>query len=69
MSSKIRYVAGEPVKTYESTDILDRIIEGPDAVYVTAQDAQGNTAEAGAFDRQTAEDRAIFKLAEKNSRS
>ncbi len=65
MGSNVRFISGEPVKVQDSTGFLDKLIEGPDIHYVTATDSHGNKAEASAFDRETAEDRAIFKLAGK----
>ena len=65
MSSKVRFVTGEPVTVHDSKDIIDRIIEGPDVCYRTATDASGNTGVGRAFDAATAEDRAIFNLVER----
>lgn len=61
--SSVRYVQGEPVKVEECTSIIDRVIEGPDVVSVRATDTEGNSATGTAFDREKAEDIAIYKMA------
>ena len=68
MSSKVRFVTGEPVVVHDSKGLIDRIIEGPDVCYRTATDAQGNTGTGRAFDPQEAEDRAIQRLHENRNR-
>ena len=68
MSSKVRFVTGEPVVVHDSKDIIDRIVEGPDVLYRTATDSQGNTGTGRAFNEQEAEDRAIHKLYQNRSK-
>jgi C4-type Zn-finger protein len=60
--SSVRYVQGEPVKVEECTSFVDRIIEGKDVVTVRATDTDGNSATGTAFDREKAEDIAIYKM-------
>jgi hypothetical protein len=60
MSSKVRYVTGEPITVRDSKSIVDRIVEGPDIHHATATDTRGNSHEAGGRSQQDAEDKAIF---------